>query len=77
MDYLRQSVGLRGYAQKNPKQEYKRESFDMFQELLEKIKDEVIMFLMRIQVSEPQAMAEVMEPVEAQEGVEYKTSECG
>lgn len=71
MDYLRQSVGLRGYAQKNPKQEYKREAFDMFQELLERIKDEVIMFLMRIQVSEPQAMAEVMEPVEAQEGVEY------
>lgn len=71
MDYLRQSVGLRGYAQKNPKQEYKREAFDMFQELLEKIKDEVIMFLMRIQVSEPQAMAEVMEPMEAQEGVEY------
>ena len=71
MDYLRQSVGLRGYAQKNPKQEYKREAFDLFQELLERIKDEVIMFLMRIQVSEPQAMAEVMEPVEAQEGVEY------
>lgn len=71
MDYLRQSVGLRGYAQKNPKQEYKREAFEMFQELLEKIKDEVIMFLMRIQVSEPQQMAEVMEPAEVQEGVEY------
>nr|CAA6825066.1 MAG: Protein export cytoplasm protein SecA ATPase RNA helicase (TC 3.A.5.1.1) [uncultured Thiotrichaceae bacterium] len=71
MDYLRQSVGLRGYAQKNPKQEYKRESFDMFQELLEKIKDEVIMFLLRIQVSEPEAMAEVLEPAEAQAGVEY------
>ncbi|MEZ5449727.1 MAG: hypothetical protein R3E89_12350 [Thiolinea sp.] len=71
MDYLRQSVGLRGYAQKNPKQEYKREAFEMFQELLEKIKDEVIMFLMRIQVSEPRAMAEVLEPAEVQEGVEY------
>ncbi|PIE00519.1 MAG: preprotein translocase subunit SecA [Thiothrix nivea] len=70
MDYLRQSVGLRGYAQKNPKQEYKREAFEMFRELLEKIKDEVIMFLMRIQVSEPQQMAEVMEPVES-EGVQY------
>ncbi|MGB1008799.1 MAG: SEC-C metal-binding domain-containing protein, partial [Thiolinea sp.] len=71
MDYLRQSVGLRGYAQKNPKQEYKREAFDMFQELLEKIKDEVIMFLLRIQVSEPQEIMEAMEPAEVQEGVEY------
>ncbi|HPQ96101.1 MAG: preprotein translocase subunit SecA [Thiothrix sp.] len=51
MDYLRQSVGLRGYAQKNPKQEYKREAFEMFEELLERVKDEVIGFLMRIQIS--------------------------
>ncbi|MEZ5536983.1 MAG: preprotein translocase subunit SecA [Thiolinea sp.] len=77
MDYLRQSVGLRGYAQKNPKQEYKREAFEMFQELLEKIKDEVIMFLMRIQVSEPRQMAEVMEPAEMQQGVEYSHPSAG
>ncbi|MBK8453219.1 MAG: preprotein translocase subunit SecA [Thiofilum sp.] len=51
MDYLRQSVGLRGYAQKNPKQEYKREAFEMFQEMLERIKHEVISFLARIQVN--------------------------
>lgn len=58
MDYLRQSVGLRGYAQKNPKQEYKREAFEMFEELLERIKHDVIAFLMRIQLQEPQqAMA--------------------
>ena len=71
MDYLRQSVGLRGYAQKNPKQEYKREAFDMFQELLERIKDEVIMFLLRIQVSEPEEIVDALEPAEVQEGVEY------
>ncbi|MBU0656664.1 MAG: preprotein translocase subunit SecA [Gammaproteobacteria bacterium] len=62
MDYLRQSVGLRGYAQKNPKQEYKREAFEMFEELLERIKHDVIAFLMRIQLQEPQnAMAELEE----------------
>ncbi|MEO0972396.1 MAG: SEC-C metal-binding domain-containing protein, partial [Pseudomonadota bacterium] len=41
MDYLRQGVGLRSYAQKNPKQEYKREAFEMFSEMLERVKTEV------------------------------------
>ena len=50
MDYLRQSVGLRGYAQKNPKQEYKRESFEMFQMLLERIKFDVVSLLMRLEI---------------------------
>jgi len=50
MDYLRQSVGLRGYAQKNPKQEYKRESFEMFQMLLERIKYDVVTLLMRLEI---------------------------
>ncbi|HPE59700.1 MAG TPA: preprotein translocase subunit SecA [Thiolinea sp.] len=61
MDYLRQSVGLRGYAQKNPKQEYKREAFEMFEELLERVKEEVIGFLMRIQISGAQEAAPVPE----------------
>lgn len=50
MDYLRQSIGLRGYAQKNPKQEYKRESFEMFSELLERIKYEVILILSKVKI---------------------------
>jgi preprotein translocase subunit SecA len=41
MDYLRQGIHLRGYAQKNPKQEYKREAFEMFSAMLESIKQEV------------------------------------
>ncbi len=61
MDYLRQSVGLRGYAQKNPKQEYKREAFEMFEQLLERIKHDVVAFLMRIQLQEPQAAMEELE----------------
>ena len=52
MDYLRQSIGLRGYAQKNPKQEYKREAFAMFSELLDGIKMEVARILSRIQFRE-------------------------
>jgi len=50
MDYLRQSIGLRGYAQKNPKQEYKREAFEMFSELLEKMKYEVISILSKVKI---------------------------
>ncbi len=50
MDYLRQSIHLRGYAQKNPKQEYKRESFEMFSEMLEKIKQEVVSILAKVQI---------------------------
>ena len=58
MDYLRQGIGLRGYAQKNPKQEYKREAFDMFEELLDRIKHDVITFLVRIQIGEPPPLHE-------------------
>ena len=58
MDYLRQGIGLRGYAQKNPKQEYKREAFEMFEELLDRIKHDVVTFLVRIQIGEPQQVQE-------------------
>jgi len=50
MDYLRQGIGLRGYAQKNPKQEYKREAFEMFNQLLDRIKYEVISIVSKVQV---------------------------
>jgi len=50
MDYLRQSIGLRGYAQKNPKQEYKREAFEMFSEMLERIKYEVVTILSKVKI---------------------------
>ncbi|WP_137166145.1 preprotein translocase subunit SecA [Salinimonas lutimaris] len=50
MDHLRQGIHLRGYAQKNPKQEYKRESFELFSQMLEALKTEVITVLSRVQV---------------------------
>jgi len=53
MDMLRQGIHLRGYAQKNPKQEYKRESFDLFQQLLFAIKEDVIRILSHVQVRSP------------------------
>ncbi len=50
MDYLRQGIGLRGYAQKNPVQEYKRESFEMFTGMLDSINYEVVQALTRVQI---------------------------
>ncbi|MBJ6609279.1 MAG: preprotein translocase subunit SecA [Candidatus Thiothrix moscowensis] len=76
MDYLRQSVGLRGYAQKNPKQEYKREAFEMFEQLLDRVKHDVIAFIMRIQLQEPQkAMAELEE--HPQQQMEFSHPQAG
>lgn len=54
MDYLRQGIHLRGYAQKDPKQEYKRESFAMFASMLESLKYEVISVLSKVQVRMPE-----------------------
>jgi preprotein translocase subunit SecA len=54
MDQLRQGIHLRGYAQKNPKQEYKREAFQLFQELLENIKRDLIKVLSHVQVRQPE-----------------------
>ncbi|TNG02248.1 MAG: preprotein translocase subunit SecA [Gammaproteobacteria bacterium] len=52
MDYLRQGIGLRGYAQKNPKQEYKKEAFNMFSDMLDSIKRDVITILARLDVEQ-------------------------
>ena len=60
MDHLRQGIHLRGYAQKNPKQEYKRESFQLFQGLLDHIKRDVIKILSHVQVQMPEEV-EAME----------------
>ena len=54
MDHLRRGIHLRGYAQKNPKQEYKRESFELFQHLLDHIKEDVTRILSHVQVRQPE-----------------------
>ncbi len=57
MDYLRQGIHLRGYAQKQPKQEYKRESFELFSEMLEKVKRDLIQILARIRIRSEEEIA--------------------
>ena len=66
MDYLRQSVGLRGYAQKNPKQEYKRESFELFTAMLDEYKKDVVGTLAKVKVNDPEEVAEAEAQAEAQ-----------
>ena len=66
MDYLRQGIGLRGYAQKNPVQEYKRESFEMFTDMLEGIKYEAIQSLTRVQIRS-EAEVEALERSQAED----------
>jgi preprotein translocase subunit SecA len=57
MDHLRQGIHLRAYAQKNPKQEYKRESFQLFEQLLVNLKYEVVKFLSHVQIQRPDEAA--------------------
>ena len=73
MDYLRQSIHLRAYAQKQPKQEYKRESFELFQELLANIKRDVTRLLSRVQIEQPDEVAEAerQRRAEAQRRMRY------
>lgn len=52
MDYLRKGIGLRGYAQKNPKQEYKREAFEMFTAMLDRIKLEVVSIIAKVEIQD-------------------------
>ena len=59
LDYLRQGIHLRGYAQKNPKQEYKREAFEMFSDMLDRVKHDTISILSKIQIRRPEDVAAV------------------
>jgi len=78
MDYLRQSIHLRGYAQKNPKQEYKREAFEMFSTMLNDIKQEFTRILckLRLQASDDPGIFDLVRTPEAMEmpeqGFEFK-----
>jgi preprotein translocase subunit SecA len=57
MDYLRQGIHLRGYAQKQPKQEYKKEAFELFSSMLEKVKLEVVTILSRVRIRSEEEVA--------------------
>ena len=64
LDFLRQGIHLRGYAQKNPKQEYKRESFDMFGDMLDRFKRDTVVMLSRVQIREREDV-DAMAPTQA------------
>jgi preprotein translocase subunit SecA len=74
LDHLRQGIHLRGYAQKNPQQEYKREAFELFSMMLESIKAEVTRILMTVQVRSAEELQSVEEP-EAPKNVQYQHAE--
>jgi len=70
LDHLRQGIHLRGYAQKNPKQEYKREAFELFEALLQSVRNEVTKVLMTVEIRS-QEQIEESEPQPAVENVQY------
>jgi preprotein translocase subunit SecA len=77
LDYLRQGIHLRGYAQKNPKQEYKREAFELFSTLLDTIKNEVSKILMTVRIQSAEQLEQATEELEAKvegavEDVQYQ-----
>ncbi len=64
LDYLRQGIHLRGFAQKNPKQEYKREAFELFSQLLDTVKLEVTRVLMNVRIQSQEEVREAAEAIE-------------
>ena len=66
MDHLKEGIGLRGYAQQNPLLVYKKEGFELFQDLIERIKDEALGILFRVQLAEPERIEDIQKPAEQQ-----------
>ncbi len=64
LDYLRQGIHLRGYAQKQPKQEYKREAFELFSQLLDVIKNDVTRTLMTVRIQSPEQLDQAADLIE-------------
>jgi len=76
MDYLRQGINLRSYAQKNPKQEYKREAFGMFQDMLEQIKHETISLISRVELPTLEEIKAMEAAQQTPENVQYQHAQA-
>jgi preprotein translocase subunit SecA len=76
MDYLRQGIHLRGYAQKNPKQEYKREAFGMFAEMLDQVKRDVVTILAKARIRTPADVAAEEDRRRMAEQLQYRHDEA-
>lgn len=68
LDYLRQGIHLRGFAQKQPKQEYKREAFELFSQLIDVVKNEVTRVLLTVRIREPEALQQAADSIEDRAG---------
>ena len=68
LDYLRQGIHLRGFAQKQPKQEYKREAFELFSQLIDVVKNEVTRVLLTVRIREPEALQQAADNIEDRAG---------
>lgn len=64
MDHLKEGIGLRGYAQQNPLIVYKKEGFEMFQNMISRVKEETLEILFKIQVTEPELITQMQQPQE-------------
>ncbi len=76
MDHLRQGIGLRSYAQKNPKQEYKREAFEMFGTMMEQVKHDTISLLMRIRIQTEQELDDTAERQRAADAMRFQHAQA-
>lgn len=80
LDYLRQGIHLRGFAQKQPKQEYKREAFELFRQLIDSVKNEVTRVLLTVRIQQPEQLDQVAQSIEdraesAQGGMQYASAD--
>ncbi|HEA70256.1 MAG TPA: preprotein translocase subunit SecA [Desulfobacterales bacterium] len=66
MDHLKEGIGLRGYAQQDPLLIYKKEGFEMFNEMISRVKEETLGILFRIQIAEPEKITDLRQPKEQQ-----------
>ena len=76
MDHLRQGIGLRSYAQKNPKQEYKREAFEMFGSMLEQVKYDTISMLARIRIQSEEELREMEAQRRREEALKFRHAQA-
>ena len=72
MDHLRQGIGLRSYAQKNPKQEYKREAFELFQAMMDRIENDFIRLLCLLRLGSPDELDSLEKPSTAVSDLDYR-----
>ncbi|HEY0296893.1 MAG TPA: preprotein translocase subunit SecA [Bordetella sp.] len=75
LDYLRQGIHLRGYAQKNPKQEYKREAFELFSGMLDRIRNDVVRVLLTVRVQSAEQLEEAEGETEQMQNLQFQHSD--